>query len=152
VEFNSRFGDPETQVVLPIFHGDLATLLMSAATGSLSRWHSSDEPPSNAAAVCVVLASSGYPDNYVIGKPIRGIDAASSIPGITVFHAGTRKAGSGLETAGGRVLGVTALDSSGDIAGAINLAYRAVSLISFDGMHYRKDIGQKALLRHAGLH
>jgi phosphoribosylamine--glycine ligase len=152
VEFNSRFGDPETQVVLPLLDGDFGGLLMAAATGTLSSWNSGHHISPNAgAAVCVVLASSGYPDSYQTGMVIRGLDLVAEMPGIMVFHAGTRRHGAELVTAGGRVLGVTSFHGGGDLAAAIQQAYGAVSRISFDGMQFRKDIGRKALRQQAGV-
>jgi phosphoribosylamine--glycine ligase len=142
LEFNCRFGDPETQVILPRLESDLIPALLACIDGRLKdielKWR--DE-----AAVCVVLASGGYPGKYEKGKPISGIDRAESIGNVVVFHAGTAIKDGDLVTNGGRVVGVTALD--GDIPSAIERAYKAVSMIHFDRMHYRKDIGQKALKR-----
>ncbi len=140
LEFNARFGDPETQVVLPRLDGDLAEVLLAAAEGRLAdvqiAWREEW-------AVSVVLASGGYPGDYDVDVPIIGIDAASALPGVTVFHAGTRVAGDGtVLTAGGRVLNVTALGP--DFSSARDRAYEAVALIDFDGMFYRSDIGAKA--------
>jgi phosphoribosylamine---glycine ligase len=140
IEFNVRFGDPEAQVILPTIVDDLSTLLMSAAAGDLGTPRISLDPHPR---VGVVLASGGYPDTYETGKIIQGLDAAEGIPDVNVFHSGTTKRGSDVLTAGGRVLTVVA---SGDNYGkAINRAYEAVGKISFEGMHYRKDIGAKAL-------
>ncbi len=140
IEFNVRFGDPEAQVILPMITDDLSTLLMSAAAGELA----SDRVSLEAAPrVGVVLASGGYPDTYETGKIIHGIDAAESIPGVNVFHSGTAKRGTDVITAGGRVLTVVA--SGGDYRSAVDRAYAAVRKINFDGMHYRTDIGAKAL-------
>lgn len=141
LEFNARFGDPETQVVLPRLEGDLADILLAAAEARLDEvelsW--SDEW-----AVSVVLASGGYPGEYETGKVISGIDEASALPGVTVYHAGTVLAEDGsVLTAGGRVLNVTALGES--FAEARNRAYEAVSKISWDGMFFRSDIGARAL-------
>ncbi len=142
LEFNVRLGDPETQPIMHRLRSDLAPILMAAARGAL--------PDTNlewaaGPSVCVVLASGGYPGSFPTGKPIRGIDAAERT-GATVFQAGTRQTDQGLETAGGRVLGVTA--SGSDLAGAIDRAYAAVGEIHFDGMHYRSDIGRKGLKRY----
>ena len=140
IEFNVRFGDPEAQVILPMISDDVSTLLMSAAAGEL------DTPRVSLDAerrVGVVLASGGYPDTYDTGKVIHGLDAAEALSGVNVFHSGTAKRGSEIVTAGGRVLTVVA--SGGDYRAAIDRAYAAVSKISFDGMHYRKDIGAKAI-------
>jgi phosphoribosylamine--glycine ligase len=140
LEFNARFGDPETQPLLLRLEDDLLPVLHAAATG--------DALPKSLrfglkAAVCVVLASGGYPGEYVTGKPITGIEAAEALADVVVFHAGTTKSDGHLVTAGGRVLGVTAL--GGSVGAAIERAYEAVSKIHFDGMHYRRDIGRKAL-------
>ena len=140
IEFNVRFGDPEAQVILPMIEDDLADLLMSAASGELDTGCISlmREP-----RVGVVLASGGYPDTYETGKVIHGIDTAEAMEGVHVFHSGTAKRGSEIVTAGGRVLTVVATDA--DYRSAIDRAYSAVSKISFERMHYRKDIGSKAL-------
>jgi phosphoribosylamine---glycine ligase len=140
IEFNVRFGDPEAQVILPKITDDLSTLLMSAAAGDLATPRVSlDADP----RVGVVLASGGYPDTYETGKIIRGLDDAEAVPDVNVFHSGTAKRGSDVVTAGGRVLTVVA--SGGDYRKAIDRAYDAAARIQFDGMHYRKDIGAKAL-------
>jgi phosphoribosylamine--glycine ligase len=140
IEFNVRFGDPEAQVILPMIGDDLGTLLMSAAAGELETPRVSFEP---APRVGVVIASGGYPDTYETGKIIHGLEDAEAIPDVNVFHSGTAKRGSEIVTAGGRVLTVVA--SGSDYRSAIDRAYEAVGRISFDGMHYRKDIGAKAL-------
>ncbi len=142
VEYNVRFGDPETQVVLPLYRGDLAELLMAAAAGNLSP---ASAPASPGTAVCVVLASGGYPDVYPAGLDIRGLERLDELQDVVAFHAGTKEAGERIVTAGGRVLGVTAFGSDG-LQQTIERAYRAVEKISFQGMHYRRDIGRKALL------
>jgi phosphoribosylamine--glycine ligase len=142
LEYNCRFGDPEHQVIMPRLLDDSLPLLHAVARGerlpSAVRWRSE-------ASVCVVLASGGYPGEYQTGKPIAGIEQAERLPGVTVFHAGTALREGQLVTAGGRVLGVTALGA--DIPAAIGRAYEAVGKISFDGIHFRKDIGKKALAR-----
>lgn len=142
LEFNSRFGDPEAQAILPRLGEDLLPLLAAAASGAgLSqavRWRPET-------AVCVVLASGGYPGDYQTGKPVAGIEEAEAVSEVTVFHAGTAMRDGTLVTAGGRVLGVTALGP--DIPVAIERAYSALGRICFEGMHYRKDIGRKALSR-----
>ena len=142
LEFNVRMGDPETQPLMHRMKSDLVPALVAAAHGELRsiklEWRA--EP-----SVCVVLASGGYPGAYETGKPINGI-AEAEATSATVFHAGTRNGPYGLETAGGRVLGVT---SSGDnLAAAIEQTYAAVRAIHFEGMHYRKDIGAKGLRRY----
>ncbi|MGA3077749.1 MAG: phosphoribosylamine--glycine ligase [Bryobacteraceae bacterium] len=142
LEFNVRLGDPETQPILHRMRSDLAPLLLAAAHGALPATRMEWKP---GPSVCVVLASGGYPGAFPTGKPIDGTEAAEAT-GATVFHAGTRQGSAGLETAGGRVLGVTA--SGPDLASAIDGAYTAARLIHFDGMHYRTDIGRKGLKRY----
>jgi phosphoribosylamine---glycine ligase len=142
IEFNVRFGDPEAQVVLPMLDEDLSWLLASAATGALpsrsARFR--DEPH-----VAVVLAAAGYPDSGDTGRVITGLDAAAAEPGALVFHAGTARREKQIVTAGGRVLSVVGRGATH--REAIDVAYRAASHIAFDGMQYRRDIGQKALPR-----
>jgi len=142
LEFNVRLGDPETQPLMYRMTTDFAQVLLAAAHGELDSvklaWHAGP-------SVCVVLASGGYPGAYETGKPIRGIDDAEAT-GAIVFHAGTRLGPTNLETAGGRVLGVTA--SGSDLSAAIAHAYDGVRAINFDGMHYRTDIGAKGLRRY----
>jgi phosphoribosylamine---glycine ligase len=144
IEYNCRFGDPETQVVVPLIEGDLAEILLAIAERRL-------EPSSvqlhDASAVCVVMASRGYPDDYQTGKEIHGLEKVKLEDGLVVFHAGTRSDGEKITTSGGRVLGVTAVGYAHDLKGTIDAAYRAVSSITFDGAYYRSDIGQKALRR-----
>ena len=140
IEFNARFGDPETQVVLPRLESDLADIMLAVAEGRPDdidlRW-------SEQWAVCVVLASEGYPGSYEKGKVILGIDEAEQIEGVTVFHAGTAKNfDDELVTAGGRVLNVVALGDSFD--DAREKAYEACDLINFEGKQYRSDIGKRA--------
>ncbi len=146
IEYNCRFGDPETQVVIPLIDGDFAALLMSAAEGRLDMQSVKQHP---ASAVCVVVASPGYPDEYATGKEIHGLESVKSEEGMVVFHAGTRLDGEKVLTSGGRVLGVTAIGYDYDLKGTIDAAYRAVGKITFDGAYYRSDIGQKALRRGA---
>jgi len=140
LEFNARFGDPETQVYLPRLESDLFELLMASAEGNLSRtelrWSTQN-------CVCVVMASGGYPGDYAKGRTIQGLSDAAKFPDTKVFHAGTQKPGNSFLTAGGRVLGVTSWDNS--LARAREMAYRAVEKIKFDGAHYRRDIAAKAL-------
>ena len=140
VEFNCRFGDPETQVVLPLLDGDLAEIMLACATGGLDKV---DISWKDKATVCVVLASGGYPESYKNGYPISGLDKAGALPDTVVFHAGTKISDGSVVTAGGRVLGITA--GGKDIAEAQERAYKAVSLISFTDMQYRKDIAWRAL-------
>jgi phosphoribosylamine---glycine ligase len=136
LEFNCRFGDPETQVLLPRLKSDLVDLLEATIDGRLretrAEWDSR-------AAVCVVMASSGYPGKYEIGKRIVGLKEADALQGVTVFHAGTRLSKNLVETAGGRVLGVTAIAEG--LPAAKRRAYDAVEKIEFDGRYYRRDIG-----------
>ena len=140
LEFNARFGDPETQVYLTRLESDLVELLNASVDGTLSkmemRW-------SENSAVCVVMASGGYPGDYAKGKPITGLAEATKLPNTKVFHAGTQRAGDQFVTSGGRVLGVTAWGST--LKDARDAAYRAVDKIKFDGAHYRRDIAAKAL-------
>ena len=141
VEFNARFGDPETQVVLPLLDGDLVQIMHACAGGTLAdvpiRWK-------DGAAVCVVLAAGGYPASYEKGNEIYGIGNAEKL-GALVFHAGTAKKNGKIVTNGGRVLGVVGMGK--DIASAIQSAYDAVDQISFKGEYHRKDIAHRALNR-----
>ncbi len=140
VEYNVRFGDPEAQVVLPRINSDLGQLMVEAASGRIESPVVIDKK----AALTVVLASRGYPQNPEYGMEIKGIEEANSQEGVVVFHAGTKKANhSTLVTSGGRVLSVTAMGAT--LGEARDAAYRAVSVIEFEGMHYRRDIGQRAI-------
>jgi len=140
IEFNCRFGDPETQVILPRLKNDIIDVFEACIDGTLDQiqleWRSE-------AAVCVVLAADGYPGTYKKGDAITGLAEAKQLPDTHVFHAGTATHENKIVTAGGRVLGVTALGA--DIRTAIKNSYRATEAIAFSGMHKRKDIGQKAL-------
>ena len=142
VEFNCRFGDPESQVVLPLLKTDLVALMMAVAEGRLGEMKLEE---SDDAAVCVVMASGGYPGSYEKGKRITGLEAAREMDDVVVFHAGTAERDGAIVTDGGRVLGVTAVGA--DIGCAIDRAYEAVGKIHFEGAYYRKDIGAKALAR-----
>ena len=142
IEYNCRFGDPEAQVVVPLIDGDLAEILHSAAVRNLNPAKVRQHP---ASAVCVVMASQGYPDSYDVGKRILGLEKVQPEEGIVVFHAGTRKDGESIVTAGGRVLGVTAVGYDHDLEDTIRAAYSAVEKITFDGAYFRRDIGKKAL-------
>ncbi len=141
IEYNCRFGDPETQVVLPLLEGDLLEIMQATTNGTLAgvpvKWK-------DAYAACVVLASGGYPQTYESGKRITGL-VDGQLPGgeATVFHAGTRLEGGELVTAGGRVLGVTAVAET--LLAAVKDAYAAADHIHFEGMHKRSDIGARAL-------
>jgi phosphoribosylamine---glycine ligase len=141
LEFNARFGDPETQVYLTRLEYDLPELLLACVEGTLDRITLRWKP---GVSVCVVMASGGYPGNYEKGLPISGLDRVHSLPNCKVFHAGTVRTGDQILTQGGRVLGVTAW--AGDLAAARAAAYAAVAEIRFDGAHYRQDIGAKGLL------
>jgi phosphoribosylamine--glycine ligase len=140
LEFNARFGDPETQVYLMRLENDLVELLDASVGGALDKMELKWTPQ---ASVCVVMASGGYPGNYEKGKPIRGLDEAAKLPHSKVFHAGTAKSGNEIVTNGGRVLGVTALGK--DLKAAQSAAYAAVEKIHFDGAQFRRDIAAKAL-------
>ena len=139
LEFNARFGDPETQVVLPRLKSDLVDIMMATAEARLADvelvW-------TDDWAVSVVMASGGYPGQYDKGKRIAGIDRAAALDGVTVYHAGTVYTDGSFVTNGGRVLNVTALGQS--FAEARDRAYAAVELINWDGAFYRTDIGAKA--------
>jgi phosphoribosylamine---glycine ligase len=151
IEFNSRFGDPETQVVLPLFGGDLAQVLLASARGGIGAFKDLSWTPRNAGnAVCVVIASGGYPGTYEQGKVITGLEQIEHLRGIIPFHAGTRLEGDNLVTSGGRVLGITAVRPSGSIAETIRDAYAAVGKVHFDGMHFRRDIAYRALVYAIG--
>jgi phosphoribosylamine--glycine ligase len=140
LEFNARFGDPETQVYVTRLESDLLELLDASAGGTLETIEPAWSP---LASVCVVVASGGYPGEYARGKIVSGLDAAAAQPRTKVFHAGTALRDGEVVTSGGRVLGVTALGE--DLAAARAQAYAAVERIHFDGAHYRRDIGQQAL-------
>ena len=144
VEYNSRFGDPETQVVVPLIDGDIAEILLSAAE---RRLEPSTVKQHRASAVCVVMASGGYPDDYKTGKRIEGLDRIRQEDGVVVFHAGTRSDGQQLLTSGGRVLGVTAIGYAHDLKETVDLTYKAIREIAFDGAYYRSDIAAKAFHR-----
>jgi phosphoribosylamine--glycine ligase len=143
LEYNARFGDPETQVLVPRLEGDWLALLHACARGELSTmrvdW-------SDSAAVCVVMSAGGYPAAYAKGDPIEGVDDAEKLGGVTVFHAGTERDASGrLVTAGGRVLGVTAIGR--DLAAARDRAYEAVACVRWIGEHHRSDIAADAIAK-----
>ncbi len=142
LEFNARFGDPECQPLLMRMKSDIVPVLLAIADGDISnvtiQWH-------DKAAVCVVMAAPGYPGDYRKGDVISGLDAAAEIPDLFVFHAGTAEREGQFVTNGGRVLGVTALGDT--VQKAIDQAYQGVAAISWDGVHFRRDIGRKALAR-----
>ena len=145
LEYNARFGDPEAQVIMARMRSDIVPVLVGVAEGQLKGpridW-------AKEAAVCVVLAAKGYPETVETGKAIDGLEALKDAKDVLVFHAATALKDGKYTTVGGRVLGVTALGANLDAA--VNNAYQAVSKISFEGMHYRKDIGQAALARLHG--
>jgi phosphoribosylamine---glycine ligase len=140
LEFNCRFGDPETQPILMRLESDLLDTLEASIAGRVSeggfKW-------SKDAAVCVVMTSGGYPGTYEVGKKISGLDASAGVEGVKAFHAGTSKRDGQFYTAGGRVLGVTA--RARELTTALEQAYEACEKIKFDGAHYRKDIAGRAL-------
>ncbi len=142
VEYNARFGDPEAQPLLMRMKSDIVPVLAACARGELTQtelaWH-------DKAAVCVVMASGGYPGPYEKGRVIRGLDEAAAIPDLLVFHAGTAFLKGEVVNVGGRVLGVTGLGAT--VRDAIDRAYQGVKAISWEGAHYRADIGKKALGR-----
>lgn len=140
LEFNARFGDPETQPVLMRMKGDIVPFLLACIEGTLAQCKMEWD---DRASVCVVMASKGYPGNYEKGKIIKGLDEVSRLEDIFVFHAGTALKDGHTITSGGRVLGVTGLGEN--IPRAIEKTYQAVQKISWEGVHYRKDIGKKAL-------
>lgn len=141
IEYNCRFGDPETQVVLPLLQGDLLEIMLATTNGTL------EQTPvefAQSSAACVILASGGYPQKYATGKIISGLEKGHlANKSALVYHAGTKQTPEGLATSGGRVLGVTAVADT--LQQAIQKAYTAAENISFEGMHFRKDIGQRAL-------
>jgi phosphoribosylamine---glycine ligase len=140
LEFNCRFGDPETQPILMRLDSDLLEAFEACVEGRVSE---GDFTWSKDSTVCVVMASAGYPGDYASGKKIEGLENASSVPGVKVFHAGTTMKDGGYYTSGGRVLGVTARGSN--LAAAVKSAYQAAEQIKFEGVHYRRDIAHRGL-------
>lgn len=145
LEFNCRLGDPEAQVILTRIDNDFIELIQTSLEGKLYQVDLRETPD---AAVCVVMASKGYPGSYEKGKEITGLDRVKNLEDVVVFHAGTKREGERFFTAGGRVLGVTGFGKT--IPNAIEKTYQAVSMISFEGAHYRKDIGKRAF-KYLGL-
>jgi phosphoribosylamine--glycine ligase len=146
LEFNARFGDPETQVIMARMRSDLVPILQHVADGSLpadARIDWVKEP-----AVCVVVASKGYPDTPETGKVVTGLDSLKDWSDVVVYHAATKREDGQVKTVGGRVLGVTALGAN--LESAIARAYEAIGKIHFEGMTYRRDIGARALARLHG--
>ena len=144
LEFNARFGDPEAQAILMRLESDLVEAIEASIDNRVSE---GDFKWSRDAAVCVVLASGGYPGAYEVGKPITGLEQAGQVPGVKIFHSGTSKRDAQFFTGGGRVLGITA--RARDLAAAVERAYEAAGHIRFEGMHYRKDIAARALAGEA---
>jgi phosphoribosylamine--glycine ligase len=142
LEFNARFGDPETQAILLRLESGLVEALEACIDGRLAetelRW-------SQGASACVIASSAGYPGSYKTGFPISGLGAAARVPGVQVFHSGSAQMGSQVVTSGGRVLGVTAVAPS--LQEALDRAYQALAEIQFEGIYYRRDIGHRALRR-----
>jgi len=142
LEYNARFGDPETQVYMRLLETDLIDIFEACLDGELgnikAKWN-------KGFAVCVIIASYGYPVSRGEDVPISGIENAEKIPGVVVFHSGTKRVGDVIFASGGRVLGVTATGKT--LQEAIDNAYQAVRCIKFDGMQYRTDIGAKGLIR-----
>jgi phosphoribosylamine--glycine ligase len=140
LEYNARFGDPETQAILMRLESDLVDALEACIDGRLAettlRW-------SSGASACVVASSAGYPGSYRTGLPVTGLGAAAQVPGVEIFHSGTARVGGQLVTSGGRVLGVTAMADS--LNEALGRAYQALSEIQFEGIYYRRDIGHRAV-------
>jgi len=140
LEFNARFGDPETQAIVVRLESDLLEALDACIDGTLEqtqmRWN-------RGASACVVASSAGYPGSYKTGLPIRGLETAAKVPGVQVFHSGSSLVADQILTAGGRVLGVTANGDSLEVA--LSRAYQALEEVHFDGMYFRHDIGHKAL-------
>jgi phosphoribosylamine--glycine ligase len=140
LEFNCRFGDPETQPILMRMESDIVEAFEASVEGRVSEGDFKWAP---GAAVCVVLASAGYPAKAETGKKISGLERAGALPNVQVFHAGTSQKPDGVYTSGGRVLGVTA--RAADLRSAVDLAYKAAGEIQFEGMQYRRDIAARAL-------
>jgi phosphoribosylamine--glycine ligase len=140
LEFNCRFGDPETQPLMMRLKSDLVEVMLAVAEGRLDQVTLKWDPRP---ALCVVATSKGYPGKYPTGLEITGVEKADSIPDVKVFQAGTRAEGRRILTDGGRVLSVTALGNT--VAEAQRRAYQAIGHVHFDGMHYRKDIGWRAV-------
>jgi phosphoribosylamine--glycine ligase len=140
LEYNARFGDPETQAVMPLIKSDIVDLFLACIGGTLGKMKLELEA---GACINVVLASKGYPGNYEKGKEIKGLEYFKGKKGLFVFHAGTKKQGDKVVTAGGRVLNVTAVGR--DIRSAIDTVYKNIDRVSFDGVYYRRDIGSKTI-------
>jgi phosphoribosylamine---glycine ligase len=140
LEFNARFGDPETQAILARLDGDLVAVLEACVAGRLSDTELQWKP---GASACVIAASAGYPGSYVTGLGIRGLEEAARVPGVEIFHSGTGLVNGHYVTEGGRVLGVTA--AAATLPQSLSLVYEAMGRIQFEGMYYRRDIGRRSL-------
>jgi phosphoribosylamine--glycine ligase len=140
LEFNARFGDPETQAIVARLDSDLLDALEASVQGRLSETELRWKP---GASACVIAASSGYPGSYLTGHIISGLEEAASLPGIEIFHSGTGMVDGHYVTEGGRVLGVTA--AAATLEQSLSKVYEALSRIQFDGMYYRRDIGRRSL-------
>lgn len=143
IEFNCRFGDPETQSVLPLLEGDFLELLYSAASGSLNK---KSVKYNGGSSVCIIAASKGYPDSYKTGYRVTGFEKIED-PEIVIFHSGTNLEGNRLLTNGGRVLGVTSIINTNNISEARKRAYNAIEKIHFNDIYFRKDIASKAITK-----
>lgn len=143
LEFNCRFGDPETQPIMMTIKSDIVEIMLSTVEGRISKTRIESN---NNSAVCVVMASGGYPGEYKKGFEIRGIDRVKELKDIVVFHAGSAFKDGKIITAGGRVLGVTGVGN--DLNSAIDRTYKAVSMITWEGVHFRKDIGRKGIKKN----
>ena len=141
IEFNCRFGDPETQAVLPLLNGDFLKLLYSAANGNLDK---EAVTYNGGCSICVVASSKGYPEAYKKGFEIKGLNNITD-PSIIVYHAGIKQDGGKIITNGGRVLGVTAFTLNKDYQSVKSIVYQNLSKISFEGMYYRRDIAHRVL-------
>ncbi|MBV8629877.1 MAG: phosphoribosylamine--glycine ligase, partial [Silvibacterium sp.] len=141
LEYNTRFGDPETQAILVRLESELVDAVESCVEGRLSETEMRWKP---GASACVVAASAGYPGSYTTGNAISGLNEAARVPGVEVFHAGTSLVDGGYVTSGGRVLAVTATGES--LREALDSAYEAMGRIHFEGMYFRRDIGHRALV------
>jgi phosphoribosylamine--glycine ligase len=145
LEFNARFGDPETQAIVMRLESDLLEALEACVEGRLSKIEFRWKP---GASACVIASSGGYPGSFQTGFEITGLDEVATMPGVQVFHSGTAISGGKVRTSGGRVLGVTA--AAATLTEALDKAYEAVGKIHFEGMYYRRDIGHRAMNKTAG--
>jgi len=141
LEFNARFGDPETQAILTRLDSDLLGALEACVEGRLSEAELRWKP---GASACVIAASAGYPGKYIAGRRISGLEEAARVPGVQIFHSGTSQVEGHYVTEGGRVLGVTA--AAPDLEQSLSLVYEALGRIKFEGMYYRRDIGRRSLV------